>query len=143
MSSYRRRTDNLVLLHTAVAALAFPAVAGDAPSEKVRAPDGTGHRFVEIRIIGNAAGPMTITGPVFLVGNEDLVASQGGSAADEWNQIGAALNAGADIVVTNKHGYSEVRELAGAYRALKLFAAGGVAGGDIDVQLIPLDVDYH
>jgi len=144
MSTTRRRTDNLVLLHANVAALAFPGAVGTPLPERARAPEGSAPRFVEIRIIGKAAGPMVIPGPTFLVGNEDLLASQGGVAADEWNQLGAALNAGAGITVTNKHGYSEVRELVGAYRALALFNSGSaITGGSIDVQLIPIDADYH
>lgn len=144
MSTTRRRTDNLVLLHANVAALAFPGTTGTPTPERARAPDGSGPRFVEIRVIGKAAGPMGIPGPVYLIGNEDLVASQGGAAADEWNQIGAALNAGAAITVTNKHGYSEVRELVAGYRSLALYNSGGaITGGNIDVQLIPLDADYH
>jgi hypothetical protein len=144
MSNYRRRTDNLVLLHSNVAALPFPTGAGAAPSEKVRAPDGTASRFAEIRIIGKAAGPINIPGPVFLCGNEDVLASQGGNQSDEWNQIGPALNGGAAIGnISNKRGYSEVVEMRDGYRALALFNGGAaITGGNIDVQLIPLYESY-
>lgn len=142
MSTYRRRTDNFVLLHSNAAALAFPTGTPAGLSEKVRSPDGTAPRFFEIRIIGKVAGPIAIPGPVFLCGNEDPALGQA-SAADEWNEIGPALNGGQAIGVTNKKAYSEVVELRGGYRALGLYNSGAaITGGNVDVQLIPLDASY-
>jgi hypothetical protein len=141
MWTARRRTDNAIKIHDNVAALPLPTGTGDAPSEKQRAPDGTANRYCEIRIIGKVAGPINIPGPVYVYGNEDAALGQGG-ASDEWNQAGSnALNKGAPIAVTDKAAYSEVLELAAAYRALALFNTGGaITGGNVDVWLIPYAV---
>jgi hypothetical protein len=139
MAIYRRRTDNLVVLHNAVATLPTPPTGTGTPNiGKVNAPDGSGPRFVEIRFIASAA--VTVAAPVLLFGNEDALAGQA-NATDEWNQIGQALNGGAGLTLTTKRGYSEVRELAAGYRALAI-GSGVIAGGNVTVQLIPISDDY-
>lgn len=135
MSTAKRRTGDAIALHTNVAALAVPTGSPSAFNEKIRAPDGTAPREVEISIIALAAGPAVLTGPVLLWGNEDPAASVDGVTTDQWQKI-ATLNAGANISVTNKAGYTERVLYAGSYRMLALSAA--LAGANVTVKLIPI-----